>query len=52
MLSFARGRLNIDREFYTAISCFPFGDVALFGIGPGLYLDLAAFIFQLPNSDS
>src|ERR1700674_4191112 len=24
----------------------------LFGVGPGLYLDLAAFIFQVPNSDS
>src|SRR6266852_6366265 len=24
----------------------------LFGTGPGLYLDLAAFIFQVPNSDS
>ena len=30
MLSFARGRFDIDREFYAAaIRCFPFGDVAV-----------------------
>jgi hypothetical protein len=34
-----------------ALKGFPLA-MLLFGIGPGLCLDLEAFIFQVPNSDS
>src|SRR5262249_54653105 len=29
MLSLALGRHDVDREFYTAVKCFPFGGIAL-----------------------